>query len=659
MPWTALHGTAAYLDMARSLEEAPDGACCAVTFVPVLLDQLEAFAGGAPDRLLELALRPAADLSEAEAAFVTRHFFSVRRDRRIDPQPRYRELLALREAGDRPLSESELTDLQVLFSLAWFGPTARRVRPEVADVASCERGFSEEHKAVLDRARRALVAGLLPRWRELVTAGRVEPVTVPYHHPILPLLLDSDVARRCQPDRPVPPRFSWPDDARWQVERAVARHEQAFGSPPVGVWPAEGSVSPEAAALLAGAGLRWAATDEEVLARSLAPDGAAPADARNRVWRLPEADDLRLLFRDHDLSDRIGFSYASLPAQAAVDDLVARARAAPGDDPIVVIALDGENPWEAFERDGEEFRARLYGALAADPELEPVTPVALLDEPASPLPRLHTGSWIGADFRIWIGDEEENRAWAALGEARRAVAEAERAGHPRAAEALELLRPAEGSDWFWWYGDDFVIEQGALFDELFRARLLSACALVDAPPPALAERPIRTRTPAVAAGDFEPPKRLIHPPIDGRFGPVTAWWGAGVARRRPGQGTMATGPGRIAALRFGYDLEALYVRVEPVPEGFSAPLRLRVGREGGRELTLEPGEASPPGTAVAQEDVLEASVPFSALEASPGDLLVVGVERVESGVVVERVPGGRGVRVTVPDRDAARRLWQV
>lgn len=659
MPWTALHATAAYLDMADSLERAPEGIRCAVTFVPVLLDQLETFAGGGGDRVLDLATRAVDELGEGDVAFIRRHFFSARRDTRIDSQPRYRELAALRGDAGRRFTQAELSDLQVLFSLAWFGPTARREHPEVAEIAARERGFPQGDKDELARVRRRVAAGLVDRWRRLAAAGRVEPVTVPYHHPILPLLLDSDVARRCQPERPVPPRFSWPADAEWQVTQAVARHAEVFGSPPVGVWPAEGSVSPEATALLGSAGLRWAATDEGVLARSRTRNGPPPPDGRFRVWRLPEAGDLRLVFRDHDLSDRIGFAYAPMPAGDAVADLTGRVRAAPGEAPIVVIALDGENPWEAFLDNGEEFRARLYQTLVEAPDLEPVTPGDLLDEPAEPLAHLHTGSWIDSNFRIWIGGGEENLAWTALGEARRAVACAAQAGHPSAAEALDVLRAAEGSDWFWWYGDDFQIEQGDLFDELFRSRLARACALVGVSPPPLAEQPIRVRTATPAGAARGQPTALVSPRVDGRYGPVLDWSGAALVRPSPGASTMAAGQGRIAVLRVGFDLRRLYVRVEALPGGFGAQVRVRVAARSGSVAVLAAGEELPAGAEAAQGDVFEASLPWEALGAEPGDFLRVAAERFDSGLVVERVPAGRAVELTVPDRASARRLWQV
>src|SRR6266581_8615732 len=68
LPWTRLHATKDYLDMARRLERHP-GVKAAFNFVPSLVDQLEAAAGGGPDALFDaLALDPAELPPETRAA---------------------------------------------------------------------------------------------------------------------------------------------------------------------------------------------------------------------------------------------------------------------------------------------------------------------------------------------------------------------------------------------------------------------------------------------------------------------------------------------------------------------------------------------------------------------------------------------------------------
>src|SRR5690606_30301577 len=110
------------------------------------------------------------------------------------------------------------------------------------------------------------------------------------------------------------------------------------------------------------------------------------------------------------------------------------------------------------------------------------------DPPRDRVARIHTGSCIEASFRLWMGHQEDVAAWTLVGEARRALEPAgpERSGAgPEAiAQAREHLLAAEASDWFWWYGPDFVTDTAAEFDELFRGHVQAVHrALGEEPPP--------------------------------------------------------------------------------------------------------------------------------------------------------------------------------
>ena len=70
-----------------------------------------------------------------------------------------------------------------------------------------------------------------------------------------------------------------------------------------------------------------------------------------------------------------------------------------------------------------------------------------------------SGSWINANFDVWIGAEEDNNAWEYLLRARQTYDDvsrsAERAAYRKSADfAYEELLIAEGSDWSWWYGPE-------------------------------------------------------------------------------------------------------------------------------------------------------------------------------------------------------------
>ena len=134
------------------------------------------------------------------------------------------------------------------------------------------------------------------------------------------------------------------------------------------MWPSEGSVSPEAIDLLAACGVRWCATDQGVLERSELELGSPLPDgypAHFHPYLAGAERALTVLFRDRELSDRIGFRYAKSDAREAAEDLVSRI-ADTEPEALVTLALDGENPWEHYPRSGEMFLEALYQRLAAD-----------------------------------------------------------------------------------------------------------------------------------------------------------------------------------------------------------------------------------------------------------------------------------------------------
>jgi alpha-amylase/alpha-mannosidase (GH57 family) len=519
MPWVRLHALRDYYTMAALVAEQP---LVRTTFnlTPILLAQLEAYARGtATDRALELVRTDAVVLSGSERDELLATFFDASWHHQIFVHERYRELFEMQTNG-RPFTVQDLRDLQAWFHLAWFSApfrdgTVELVTGEHASVqrlVAKQRDFTARDIAeLLDHQQRVLRA-IVPLYRALRDRGQIEVATSPYYHPIVPLVIDTDEATIDRPGGSHPRRFAWPQDASLQIDRAVDAYRDAFGAPPDGMWPSEGALSQRSLPLYARAGIRWIASDRGVLARS-GRWGYPVYDPEvgTRAWRAVEGDaQIAVFFRDTDLSDAIGFRYGSWgDAEVAAADFVAKLRrwlVEPTDavgDRIVTVILDGENAWGGYPNDGVRFLRALYRQLAEhDHEIRTVTFRGWLDgdpargiaaHPVASLSRVHdlfTGSWIdeagsapGVDLGTWIGEHEENRAWELLGAARTRVAAR---GEP--AGAIEAILAAEGSDWFWWYGDDQHTEHEPLFDELFRGHLAAAYrACGDTPPAELTE----------------------------------------------------------------------------------------------------------------------------------------------------------------------------
>ena len=423
MPWVRLHATKDYLDMPLTAARF-DRVRVTFNLVPSLLDQIQLYIDGGTDRHLELSRIPADQLSDRQRSEILSNFFLVHPSHMIEPYARYVSLYnkARQNAGDPILpslfSAEEMRDLQTWWNLTWVDPIFRGEQ-KIKRLFGKGEHFTEEDKHELLNWQKELMSRIVPTYRELFKSGRIDISFTPYYHPILPLLCDSEIAREAIPSIELPRKpFQYPEDARRQIEMSARKFEELFGSPMKGMWPSEGSISEEVAHMCADLGIEWIATDEEVLFHSLTKSGlergTQPLQALYRFGREPG---LKILFRDHALSDRIGFVYSGWESERAVADFIGslkRIRTELGDrldEAVVTIVLDGENAWEFFPADGHRFLSGLYEALNDDPEIEMIGMTeAARTLQSRPLPRLFAGSWIDHNFRVWIGGREKNAA---------------------------------------------------------------------------------------------------------------------------------------------------------------------------------------------------------------------------------------------------------
>ena len=674
LPWVRLHAAKDYLDMARRVEGFPE-LRVTFNFVPVLADQLDDAARGVPDVLFEMMRRPVDSLDEDDRREVATRCLSIPRHA-LERWPDLRRLVDRvgrgLKAGILP-AEAELVSLETGFLLGWLDPMFL-AEPEAGRVLGAGT-FTQQHRDDLLALHARLTAQVLPAYRSLAERGRVELSMSPYYHPILPLLIDVSSARRARPDLALPREgFSAPEDARLQIERAITRHEHFFGRRPLGMWPSEGSVSPEVAEMAAATGLRWLASDEGVLLRSL-PETHRSRAALYRPWSLQTpAGEIALFFRDRELSDRIGFVYQQWQPAEAVADFLARLRRigaehGDGDPPVVSVILDGENCWEGYAEDGGPFLERLYLELSEAPDIRTRTPAEVV-ESARVIPilsRLHSGSWIDSDFHIWIGHPEKNRAWELLARARRDL------GAEVGDDVRDGLLKAEGSDWFWWLGDDHYTPDKGVFDELFRHQLSSAYAAAGRAAPTPLGIPVAP--PAWRPGLREPAVGYIEPVLDGRATHYYEWHAAGRFNIAGGGAAMHAGPGLASQLYFGFDREHLFVRLDftaGAPPGTGHGLRLDfVEPQVGRVEVPRLGPGSSPvclvtsagtvgemeGAVCRIESILELALPCAPLQLIPGRPFEMVVQILDQGRVIETVPPGDAVRMTVPDESFGVDIW--
>jgi alpha-amylase/alpha-mannosidase (GH57 family) len=592
LPWVRLHALKDYYGMVKLLDEFPN-VHQNFNLVPSLITQIQDYvAGTAQDPFLNVAAKPAKDLTQKERQFALQYLFQANPANVIGRYPRYWELREkFREHGysaekaEKYLEPQQFTDLQVLSQIAWFDEFFLEDK-DIDGLIKKERNFSVDDQSFVIKRERELLGRVLPAYADAAKNGSIEISATPFYHPILPLVCDTNAGGVSTPGLPLPQnRFRHPEDAREQLVRALDLHEQVFGVRPKGLWPSEGSVSEEAIAIAHSLGVQWMATDEGVLGRSTGVffqrdgNGRLPAHLAERLYNIHRYEKgdtaMHMVFRDHTISDMIGFVYSGMDPGDAARHLLhniqeaARPVLAQGRDAVVSVILDGENAWEYYPKSGREFLRRFYDALQRENGLEAVTVSEAIQRHrnVSPLPSIVPGSWINANFNVWIGAPEDNRAWDYLHHAREFYAQhAASATEVQRKLAYEEILIAEGSDWNWWYGPEHHSANDRDFDELYRKHLSNVYQALGAPPPDYLSQSI---TGGEVRPAFTPQTAYIHPRVSGDKVRYFEWMGAAIFTADQRAGAMHGKQFLLDSVHAGIDATFVYGRLDfagPVPD---------------------------------------------------------------------------------------------
>jgi alpha-amylase/alpha-mannosidase (GH57 family) len=703
LPWTRLHAIKDYWGMVRVLEEFPR-VHATFNVVPSLGAQLEEYASGNFDEpWFATAFRATKELTAEEKSEILTRAFQVNYDHLLARWPRFVELHSWvhaqgHERALQSLSERDWRDLQLLSQLAWMDEEYLASDPVVSRLARKGTDYTEQDKHDLCAKQIELLGRVLPEYRRAAATGQVEISATPFYHPILPLLCDSDIARVSNPGTPLPvPAFRHPEDAREQLVRARRYHERMFGRAPDGLWPSEGSVSEQALSIAAELGFKWFATDEGVLGHTLhAGFGRDAAGVPSNADKLYSPLRVRVsgremvgFFRDHYLSDLVGFVYSRMDASAAAEDLHNRIRAIGervqiGRPLTVSLILDGENAWEYYPGNGREFLRQFYRRIENDPDIRALTASEAVAA-AGEIPTnngIFPASWINANFDVWIGSGEDVMAWEHLRRAREFYgqqAEYAAKGFPRApspeqlAASYEALLGAEGSDWCWWYGPEHSSANDAEFDAFYRKLLTEAYLALGAEAPDVLAEPIK-RQPERAL--VLPPSAYLKVKVDGRESTYFEWMGAGLYSADRRSSSMHGRLLLLHELRYGFDDKRFHLRADVFAEALAelrdaefritlrAEQELRVvvhlqeGRVSGylvesRDLCLlGPDEV----VKVACDKILEVSVAKEMFILGRRKSILLGVAIWEGGLPVDLLPAESLLEIQLGEENFA---WAV
>ena len=235
-------------------------------------------------------------------------------------------------------------------------------------------------------------------------------------------------------------------------------------------------------------GVSWIATGQNPLEESLDVNiqrwvggVASKPDLLYRPWntKLDNGETVPVFFRDNYLSDKM-FSYSEKRTDLSIEEFentILKLREKTSElnfIPVISIIADGENFWENYSNDGIDFLNGMYSVLTKYDWLKTITPsdyLEIYEDDLETIDNLYPASWFEPNYATWIGESEENQAWDLLYQSRIDFENAKQSGEfteEQINEAYEYILLAEGSDWFWWYGDDQDSTVDYYFDQSFK-----------------------------------------------------------------------------------------------------------------------------------------------------------------------------------------------
>lgn len=496
MPWARLHAVKDYLDMVTILDKYPR-LKLNINIVPALLDELLQYTEeGFNDIHSSLTASEIDDLEFSEKEYILNNFFNSKYETMIYNYPTYRKLFKKRFADNNlnvdDFSNQELSDLMALFNLSWVDPTHYEKYPELKKLAKKGHNYTLKDRIKILDLHKTIIKDIIPTYKKYIQEGRIELTTSPYYHPIMPILCDYETATKNLPNRDnLPVNLDLKEDAHYHVKSALDRIEEVFGVRPKGIWTSEYCLTNKVLELFAKEGLKWTISDESILSKSI--NFEFIRDFKGNIedpyyllktynYKKSDNNNIDIIFRDSLIPNLINFEYCNIDAKTSSADFYNKIKSiqnkllvSPDDKHLLTIALDGENCWENYQNDGNDFLNAIYSKLENDESIETVliSDYISQDKNKKTLNKIHSGSWINKNFNFWIGDPVKNLAWQYLNNVRNDLNKIiiDKPKHHNIKNALRELYIAEGSDWFWWYGEPNNSGQDNVFDFLFREHL--------------------------------------------------------------------------------------------------------------------------------------------------------------------------------------------
>ena len=579
MPWVRLHAVKDYLDMLLVLDKFPK-LKLNFNIVPALIDSiLDYTENNLNDIHSELSVMEIKDLTDDEKAFIINNFFSAKFETMVYRNETYRNLyqkrFALENFSINDFNEQEYSDLMAVFNLVWIDPSHFERYSELKELWNKKYSYTKEDRIKIINIHKQIMKEIIPTLKKYIKEGRIELLTSPYYHPIMPILIDSKSSvKNCITSIGLPQNLSMADNAREQIKSGINRIEEIFGVRPKGMWPPELCVDYKTLNMFSEEGIKWTISDEGILASSMNFDFirdfkgnlTAPYHLLKVYKYKTKVSNMDIIFRERSIPNLINFEYAGINSDLAAGDLYEKIKTlqnkllvSPDENHLLTIAADSENCWENYKNDGNDFLNKIYTLIENDESLESVLISDYIEKDShkKELKKIHSGSWIDKTFQYWIGDVEKNKAWAYLKDAKDTFDKwlKQNKDNPNIDAIKKELFIAQGSDWFWWYGEPNNSGQDFLFDYMFRERVKNIYLLMNLPVPEYINNTIITSVEV----PFRLPKGNISPSIDGLNKSSIQWIDSGSIN-------MLDGPVYrenkiIDKINFGCDEDNIYFRL--------------------------------------------------------------------------------------------------
>ena len=589
MPWVRLHATKDYLDMLLRCE---DHKKIKLNFniSATLLNSIEKYSKGINDLHSKLLILKDNKLSEMDKNFILQYFFDVNYSTMIMQREYYAELYNKRYSKEdisiNDFTDQEYFDIIANYTMCWIDTKFYLMYPELKYLSEKQKNYTYEDRKRIYEIQFDIIRKIIPYYKKFQDEGRIEISTSPYYHPIIPLLLDINEAK-CSYNENLPsksPLFA--EDAKEQTKKALDYFEKVFKKRPKGIWLPEHCISMASVDMLNDLGVNWTVTDEGILANTLGREFArdfegnleAPFDLCVHYKFNSRNNKVNVLFADSFFSNLVSFGYGNYDGHVAANDFYEKIKTvqsklqfSPKEDHLLTIAMDGENCWESYQNDGNEFLDTLYELIENDDTLQTVL-VSDFIEKAKPekLDNVASGSWINRNFDLWIGEPTKNLAWIYLDKTRNDLFkfskellenaktdEEKLEAQKRIDKAKEEIFVSEGSDWLWWYGEPNESSNDHIFDFLFRAHLKNVYGALDKPSPKHLDVPLAS----IIGKPIRQPRRHITPVIDGIYDPnINSWVDAGYIFL-PDSPTFSAKK-TIKGIYYGNDDDNIYLKFE-------------------------------------------------------------------------------------------------